>query len=404
MAARASLALLVGVLVAASCGGGDDTPTLAALVDDLGLTQYAGRIDPVVSSTDGGVTTYTFDTTQGPMCLRGGAYKVGVRDAGSKDLLIFLQGGGVCSKQFCLAVNAAPDGVPDGDILNPAVAANPAAGWNVVYLPYCDASFFLGDAAYDDNVNGNGKRWHRGLANVTAGFEVAAKLFPHPSRVMLAGASGGAYGLLLAWPLLRHYYPDVELIVMADSGIGIAKDGNDAFVQGLLDEINISRFIPKDCADCLQNGHMTGILGYFLQRDPAVRIGTYSSWCDGVLSAIFMQIPGTQFAKGLAEQTDRIAAAYPDRFRRFITDGQTHTTLLGDVTGIIGTDINAVELPAGMSITNLASVDIGSLKTMKSGNLAESAWLAALIAGDLATWVDVKEPAGTPPAAGQGAP
>jgi hypothetical protein len=415
VATRRCLVVLAGFLVA--CGGSDgaadaqdgdtgpdasaDVPSgaaVAAWVEDVGLAQYAGKITPVVSSTDGDVTTYTFDTAQGPMCLRGGAFKVGVRDAGSGDLLFFLQGGGVCSKTFCMAVNAAPDGVPQSDILNPAVLQNPVATWNVVFLPYCDGSFFLGDADYDDDVNGNGKRWHRGLANLTAGLEVAKMLFPKPARILLAGASGGAYGLLLAWPLLRHYYPDTPLVVMADSGIGVAKDGDDAFVTDLLDEFRIARFIPKDCDGCLDRGHMTGVAGYFLQRDPGVRFGTYSAWYDGVLSSIFMQIPGERFAKGLREQTDRLAAAYPDRFRRFVTDGVTHTTLLGDVTGIIGTDIAAVEVPAGLSPALLASVEIGSIKTMESGGVAEAAWLKGLIDGDLQAWVDVVEAAGTPPA------
>lgn len=383
----------------ADTAAADDVgPAAVPLAEALGLTQYAGRITPLELSTVDGVVTYTFDAAEGPRCMRGGDYKVGVRDTPSDDLLIFLEGGGVCSTKFCLAVTGAPDGIPSGvDILNPALKVNPTADWDVVYLPYCDGSFFLGDASYDDDLNGKGTRYHHGLANLTAGFEVAAGRFPHPARILLGGSSGGAYGLLLAWPLLRAYYPHTPLIVMADSGIGLARDGDDAYVMSLLDEFNITRFLPKDCTHCIDHGHMTGLLAYLFERDPNARMGMYSSWYDTVLSTIFLQVPSEQFATALQQQTDRVAAAYPDRFRRFVTDGNAHTALLGNPTGIIGSDLNAVELPAGALTQLMTNVALGSLRTTAIGDVTMSAWLKALIDDDRSVWVDLEEPRGPVP-------
>jgi len=371
-----------------------DAPSLAA---KLGLTQYVGLIDPIEYSTEDGVTTYTFDKAQGPMCMRGADYRMSVRDADSDDLVIFMQGGGACWSDFCLVVTGAPAGMPGIDILDREMEANPVADWDAVYLPYCDGSFFLGDAEHDDNIYDMGPRYHHGLANLTAALEVAALRFPNPSRILLAGSSGGAYGLLLAGPLLRHYYPDVELILMADSGVGIARDGDMAYTQVLLDEFNLDRFIPEDCPDCLDNGHMTGILGWFLERDPNARIGMYSSWYDGVIAGVFLRIPGERYATALKAQTDRLYEAYPDRFRRFIMDGVQHTTLLGDPSGIIGSDLGAVELPPGALTDLMSNVVLGGLDETRIGELSFSAWLAALIDNDLDAWIDVQEERGPEP-------
>ena len=48
-------------------------------------------------------------------------------------------------------MTTAPPGVPEVDVLNPRLGVNPVKGWNVVYLPYCDGSFYGGDAEHDDD-------------------------------------------------------------------------------------------------------------------------------------------------------------------------------------------------------------------------------------------------------------
>jgi len=375
------------------------TPT-QSLATELGLTQYVDAITPIEESSQGQVTTYTFDAAEGPICMRGDAFRTSVRDLpGSDDLVIFLQGGGACWSEFCLAVTGAPSGVPSMNVLNTALPENPTKDWDVVYLPYCDGSFFAGDAEHDDNLNGNGKRTHRGLANLTAALEVAKMRFPDAKRILLAGSSGGAYGLLLGAPLTRHYYPDAELVVMADSGIGIAKNGDNAFLQTILDEFDLDRFIPEDCPTCTDNGHITGVVGWFLERDANTRVGLFSSWYDSVLANTFLRVPPEDFADALKAQTDLLEQAFPDRFRRFIVDGVQHTSLLADASGIIGEDLNAVELPPD-ALDNLlgGGLEIGGLATTDIDGVTMGTWLGALIDNDLSVWVDTLEPRGPVPA------
>ena len=370
------------------------TPSIA---EELGITLYLDRIDPIEESSDGAETTYTFDPAQGPMCLRGDPFRTGVRDTGSEDLIIFLQGGGACWSEFCLAVNKAPPGVPRIDILDPDMEANPVRGWNAVYLPYCDGSFFAGDKDHDDDGDGTPERFHRGLQNLTGALKVAHARFPEARRVLFAGSSAGAYGTLLGTALVRHLWPEAELIVMADSGQGLGKPGDEAFLTTILDEFNLARFVPE-CDDCGDGGHLTGVVGWYLAQDPEVRVGLFSSWYDGVLGDVFLQVPGAAFRDALRAETDPVHAAYPDRYRRFIVDGVRHTTLLGDPSGIIGTDLNAVELPDG-ALEQLAggALDLGSLEDTELDGLRFSVWLEALIEGDREVWVDVQAAPGEPP-------
>ncbi len=363
-----------------------------SLAQSLGMTQYSGKIDPIEESRDGNETTYTFDPEQGPVCMRGEPYRVGVRETDSEDLVIFLQGGGACWSAFCLAVTTAPAGVPHVEILHPENAANPVADWNVVYLPYCDGSFFAGDAAYNDNLNNKGLREHRGMANLTAALEVAQQRFANPKRILLAGSSGGAYGLLFGAPLTRHYFPDAELIIMADSGIGLARDGDPAYTEVILEEFRLHRFLPEDCTDCLKDGHLSGFLDYFLTRDRNARVGFFSSWFDGVIATIFLQIPPEQFARAIENGTNSLYEKHPNRFRRFIVDGIQHTTLLGDPSGIIGTDLGSVELPPEALDELLGgSLMLGGLENTAIGELTMAVWLRALIEHDLETWVDIQQ-------------
>jgi hypothetical protein len=140
------------------------------------------------------------------------------------------------------------------------------------------------------------------------------------------------------------------------------------------------------------SGHLTGVVAWYLERDDNVRVGMYSSWYDSVLAGTFLQVEPEVFARGLREQTDLVHDAHPDRFRRFIADGTQHTCLLADPSGIIGNDLRAVELPDG-ALQQLLSggLVIRGLETTIIGELTMSAWLAALIDGDLDVWGDVVE-------------
>ena len=403
--ACAALSLATLVLASACANEADPFPTdfgpreagsAAAIAYDQGLTRYLGTARPVQTRATPSGTTYTFDVADGPMCMRGAPYSASVRDEpDSEDLLVFLQGGGACWSAFCLAVTSAPAGIPPGDLLRRDDADNPLAGWDVLYLPYCDGSLFAGDIEIDEDGDGAPDRFHHGLANLSAALTMGYQHFPAPRRIVLAGSSGGGFGTILAAFLVRYVYPDVPILVLNDAGIGVARADDPSFVATIIDDFGAREFIPDDCTGCTEDGHITDLVDYLLDRDPDLRIGAISSWYDAIISEVFLMTTPEAFRDSLAAETGALHEEHPDAYRRFLYDGAAHTALLGDVTGIVGRDLASVELPADTSV--LTRVQLESLGTAAVGDVLLRDWIAAAVAGDPG-WVDLVATPGEPPA------
>jgi hypothetical protein len=397
------IAAALALLGASACTPADPFPTdfgprepgtAAAIAYEQGLTRYLGTARPLESTVSASGTTYTFDTADGPMCMRGGQYSAAVRDvAESEDLLIFMQGGGACWSAFCLAVTAAPPGIPPGDLLRDG-DGNPLSGWDVLYLPYCDGSLFAGDADVDEDGDGAPDRFHRGLANLSAALTMGYQHFPAPRRVVLAGSSGGGFGTILAAFLVRYVYPDAPIFVLDDAGIGVARGDDPSFVATIIDEFGAREFIPADCAGCTEDGHITDLVDYLLDRDPNVRVAAISSWYDFVISEVFLMTTPEAFRDALASETGALHDEHPDAYRRFLYDGAAHTALLGNVTGIVGRDLSAVELPDDASL--LTRIELESIETATVDGVVLRDWVAAMVEGDPA-WIDLTATPGPVP-------
>lgn len=197
--------------------------------------------------------------------------------------------------------------------------------------------------------------------------------------------------------LVRSYFPDAEIVVLADSGTGVARGASDPdWVRRLLDEIGAIGFVPEDCVDCLGDGHVTRMMDWWFGRDPNVRIGVFSSWYDSIIGDVFLRLPPAEFRDALGEATGALHGAWPDRYRRFLIDGRMHTSLLGDPTGIIGADLTGVELPPD-ALTLLTDLEIGQLEDTTAEGVRYADWIGGLLDGDLEVWVDVVEAAGPVP-------
>lgn len=397
---RTPAALALSVLALAACDPSDPAPrgfemyepapgTPERIAYDQGLTHYLGRTPPRTTTTGAtsGVTTYEFDPADGPVCMRGAPFRAAVRDVeGSEDLVVFLQGGGACWSEFCLAVTTAPAGIPGVNLLRPGRPENPYEGWDQLYVPYCDGSLFAGDNEIDEDGDGTPDRLHRGLANLSAALGVAWERFPSPRRIVLAGSSGGGFGTILATALVRYVYPGVPIDVLNDAGIGIAREGDDVFLDTLLGEFGARGFIPDDCTECTSRGHIIGLVRYQLDHDPDLRIAAISSWYDYVIGDVFLRTTPEVFQASLQAETDALHAAHPERYRRFFYDGRAHTALLGDVTGIVGRDLGSVELPPDAG-SLLSSVQIESMFELAIDGVTLASWLTAMRDGD-ARWDD----------------
>lgn len=329
-------------------------PAPYAELEQAGVAEYVGQAVVSDQTSVDGVETYTFDRSSGPRCLRDTDFTVSVRDKSSDTLLIFLQGGGACWSDFCLAVEVAGDGIPNRlEALDDTLDHNPFRDFDLVYVPYCDGSLFSGDTAIDDDGDGQPDRHQFGLRNLSAALDVAVEQFPDPERIVLAGSSGGGYGTILGAVLVRLMWPDVPIDVVSDSGSGVARGAVEpTFVADLVAEWNAERFLPESCPDCIADGHLTPFVGWQLSQDPDLRVSLFSSYEDSVISRVFLALDPLDFERDLREQTAALQQAWPDRYSAFLIEGEAHTTLLGDVSGFLGEDFELADAIAGMVTLN----------------------------------------------------
>ena len=385
----AVFALVLGGTVAAvgcdSSSGSSTTGGFAELYEQ-GLTKYVDAFDPS-NEPDAveGVKTFHFDVPsdpaaepRGPLCLRGTEYTIDTREGGSDELVIFLQGGDACWADFCSAFEET-NSLPPSGILNPTLEGNPVADWDVVYLPYCDGSLFAGDvdrvlpsSVVGDGDPGSSMGYQRGLQNLTAALDIAATDFPNPSRILLTGVSGGAFGTITALPLVRYYYPETEILVFNDSGVGVAKDGDPTFVnETLLAGWNASSLIPASCTDCTSNGHITRFIEWQLAADDNFTMSALSFSADAVIATFFLGVDPDDFTGWLLAETDRTTTMFENRYKRFIPLGGAHTTLLRETSDGGG----------------VAGLEIGSLETEVS-QVTVLDWITAMIDGTDG-WIDL---------------
>jgi hypothetical protein len=327
------LALTLGTLVVTACSDSSDrspAPPAEATpyqeIYDQGVLRYLGEYTPMTSEDDGRIVQHTFGVGDGPQCLAGGEYTMATRDAGSENLVIFLQGGGGCWSEFCQATPAADPGIPEFGILDQNRGGNPVADWNLAYFPYCDGGVFSSDNDRDADDDGINELTQRGLHNLSAGLDVTVNTFPAPRRILLVGASAGGLGTTFALPLVRYLYPDIPIDVINDSGIGVGRPDQPEFQELLLSDWNSAAFFPESCEECLaDDGHLTDYHGWQMAEDPNTRRGFLSYTQDTVFADIFLMIGKPAFEEAMLVEMQQAEDDHPERVRTWIPIGTGHT-------------------------------------------------------------------------------
>jgi hypothetical protein len=333
------------VMMVLGCEGAAPTPSPYQEIYAAGLTKYSGTaiVQPSSITNEApfpSVRVHHFtalSSERGPLCMSGSEFYVETRDGSSSELLVFLEEGGLCLSEVCMATADATLSLRAlmvsgflgvGGVLSSMDRENPLAEFNVVHVPSCDGAMFVGDVDRLLAVNGvKSMAYQRGLQNLTAAFEVAKSRYPNPSRLVLAGAGGGAYAMVLGLALARHYYPGTEIAIISDSGGPILRDHDKAFAGRALAEVNALQYVPtSSCADCIENGHFTKMFAWALDRDPNFRVA-FMIHADDLISAdILMKSPPPIFRLALLRELASLDG-YGSRVHRFITVGRGHTYL-----------------------------------------------------------------------------
>lgn len=327
-------------LLLLGCGVDEPLPTEPAVVgfdsraraelEQIGVGRYLGKFSPEkVDELSNGQITYEFaPSDDGPVCMYGDPFRVTVRDTGSPDLLVYLQGGGACWSKLCAANESASFGVMPIGWTDGNVEDNPLGAFNVVFVSYCDGSVFSGD----NLIHGPGGeivRRHRGLANLSAALDIALERFPAPERIVLAGSSAGGYGTILGTAVVRLAYPETPLFVINDAGLGLTNPEDPSIVEAATNEWKVGALVPPSCKGCLESGQFTSVIDWGLAHDPTLRVGVFSSYEDFVISGVFLQMEAADFRELVLQETGKLHQAHPKRFQRFLVDGASHTAVVG---------------------------------------------------------------------------
>lgn len=331
MTQRAAALMLALVLsVGLNACGNDDGGGGNSIADEIaatGVGRYLGEIQPSSSQANGGWTEYLYDASKAEaICYTGMPYQVNVRPGASNKVLLYLEGGGACwNATTCFGVPLAKGSAgpaPNAGILDPSIAENPFADWNIVYAPYCDGSVFGGD---NEVVYNNRLTYHHGVQNLSAAVTQMLEAFPAPEQVVVAGSSAGGFGTYTGYGVVRVAYPDTQILVFDDSGPGIQ---NLNATQDLLErEQNwqFKQFLPESCTRC--DEQITYLTEWSLERDPGLRVAYFDYLQDGVLR-FFLGVSAAEFESLLLTVTDDIHSRQGERFQRFFPQGPTHTVLL----------------------------------------------------------------------------
>lgn len=309
-----------------------------------GVDKYLGLFTPISSVDVGdGWTKHTFnpDGGDGPICIAGTDFSVFTRQGNPSKLLIFEQGGGACWQDFynCNVLAEAQEppvarvGIWDFDSKD-----NPFADHSIVYMPYCDGSVFSSDNDVFDPAFGVAigvpavvVRFHRGMRNQSAGMDVARTMFPHASRITVAGSSAGGVGAAGFAPFLVRlvYDNQVKLTVLNDAGpVTVNLDAVDDIAARAADW-RFGQFYPLSCTECDDMGQGTAIIKWRLDNDSTVREAFYETDSD-LINRFFLDLLADPvgFRDLVVTEHGLLNAAHPERYKRFIVSGDTSHTAL----------------------------------------------------------------------------
>jgi hypothetical protein len=325
--------MLLAAVVAAGCGGSDSAdgsgkPRADASTADAGSDAAQ---DATVASSDaaadvaaveeGGPVSdaapltpkpgvWTYYDVPGTMCLNGSTAGFGViTNPASKDLMIYLEGGGACFSDACdFTAFSVPFIPPPDGIFNRNRAENPVRDWNVVYVPYCTGDIHAGD---NQLTLGGQLRQFRGYTNIAKYLSIWLATFPDVERVLLSGISAGGFGAgLNLEQVIEGLGPGRQYILIDDSGPPLSKAAMPPCLQAAFKQVWAldKTFLASCGSDCQSpDDFARDWIKHVISKYPTVRAGVFSNTRDAVIRA-FM---GAGWGNGQYDNCDGILTSVP---------------------------------------------------------------------------------------------
>lgn len=285
----------------------------------------------------------------------------------SKDVFLYLQGGGACWSGFTCALGAAANigtGYGGASFANEATlrappfsrttASNPFKDMSYVFVPYCTGDVHAGDAVtrYPATAQSTARTvFHKGAKNMEAFLVRLKDTFPDAERIFVSGSSAGAYGAQLNYERVRATWPGAEVHLLADCGQMVTPAGT--LFQDWLTAWNVA--IPTDCVGCSTD--FSQYPKYLHAKYSAARFGLLAFTQDSTLRQ-FAAMDATTFEQATLALTSSAYDPTPNG-KYFVVAASTHV-MLGNLLTQVG--------PGGVTLLD---------------------WTTRLVNGD-STWQSVK--------------
>lgn len=268
------------------CGDGNVDPGEAC--DDGNDDRFDGCLPDctAVPLIDTPPLEWKYIDVPGTVCMNGDMAGFGIsHNPASKDLMIYLEGGGACFNDVCdfSAFNIPFIPPPDG-IFNRNNPGNPIKDWSMIYVPYCSGDIHGGDK--ETELGGKVRRFH-GYRNIGKYLEQWAPKFADAERVLLTGISAGGFGAgLNAVQVADAFLPGPQMIVIDDSGPPMSNQVIAPCLQHTFREVwGLDQTLLAECGgDCPdEDDFASGTLAHALAKYPELRFGLFSNTADTVI-------------------------------------------------------------------------------------------------------------------------
>jgi hypothetical protein len=338
---------LAAVLLLASCAvsARDTTPPLDAGLHDDDASGGGDSDAPTATCSPQAIAGLTpgqwfWISVPGSACGNGSQAGFAINtSATSKDLVIYLMGGGGCySAQTCTGTqptaanldgyNASKAGTEinffgPGSIFDRTAAANPVRDATYIFVPYCTGDFHSGNTVASYGTH------HVGFANISAYLAQLAPAYCDASRIVLAGSSAGGFGSIFNYEHVQQSFPNTPIDLIDDSGPPL-RQITAQWQNQLRTAWGQVANIPTGCTGCDQAWH--NYLPYLTAKHPQQRFALISSLQDYSIGQFFGFTP-TTYQAAINDLADNVIAPLSN-MRVFYIANNDHVWLNRNLTTI----------------------------------------------------------------------
>lgn len=281
------------------------------------------------------------------LCALGSPYAFFVYPGASDRVAVDFMGGGACWEASGLGTckvggpyshsvesNVDFENPPAdaGGVLDMQHPDNPLKGWTHVLIAYCTGDIHWGS---NDHTYGSGAEayvvHHRGATNATAALSWVYDNVPSPEKVLVTGCSAGAYGSILWSAHVQQHYPGVNVVQLADSGVGVITP---EFRSRNFPHWNPASAFPsfisaldpaKVDVNSMELPDMYVAIG---QHFPSMRLAQFNYLKDQTQQLFYLAMGGpvSEWSSTMLDHLASIHAGTPN-FSSYVADGTDHCTI-----------------------------------------------------------------------------